>query len=514
MSEYTAPFTDELSSSLLDMTNTAFPTRRQDVLGNGNQHNTQWNFGNSLAPGSQPSVNMALPQGHFNTMSILRRATNSELLAASNEAFYTIFTENMALKAENSAKSERILELKLELTNLRAGQFQQSTTLKTNLNGQQLATASINEQGNGQVIPSRLTVPPEVPDAEEDDYPLARYWDESSWKAFKEKEANANRHVKTTAYLTDEEGDPLDKARLTLISQTLKSCFNELHHYRLDPSTWAKKMPIADDFTNNTMRAKFPEFTLCSNNWKLCLYKTQLYPGWNRWSRSSKHAPLSREKPSFKKRKANISENHDAESKRGRHKKTKNTVAPIEVQVDKEVVEIIDDDDMDSMYVSDHAKRPSVGAKGRASDEGNSSALQTPAPDVAPVDSSSSLLGAITVPHREMFPSATTPQMSPQANNGAMARLAGKLMVQIINLNHSTTFIPFPVGALATDLTDTGASVVHINNPQQMEMQTTFVGPASTKPNSETTRLLAASLSPTVASLSLPPSKSRKTNLL
>ena len=128
-----------------------------------------------------------------------------------------------------------------------------------------------------------ITVPPAPPIANEDDHDAVRFWKKSEWRNFEESERKRNRNTVKFSFICDESGESVASSRIDEIGDAATLAWNELHHFRLAPTTWAKKIDRANEYFSNTMRIKFPELRLCQGDWKLQEFATERYPAWCRW---------------------------------------------------------------------------------------------------------------------------------------------------------------------------------------------------------------------------------------
>lgn len=141
---------------------------------------------------------------------------------------------------------------------------------------------------------AEISVPPAPPIADENDHNAVRFWRKSEWRNFEESEKKRNRNTVKFSFICDESGESIVSSRIDEIGDAAKLAWNELHHFRLAPTTWAKKIDRANEYFSNTMRTKFPELRLCQGDWKLQEFATERYPAWCRYFRDGKSAGLSR----------------------------------------------------------------------------------------------------------------------------------------------------------------------------------------------------------------------------
>lgn len=131
--------------------------------------------------------------------------------------------------------------------------------------------------------PSRtesIQVPESPPLYMREDYPDAAFWTRSEWNAHTQKMGASGVRPKKLSFLTDADGHPIDDERLSSMSKEAKLAWATLHYYRLSPLNWGVKMTIAGEYFSNYMRAKFEEFRLCANDWKIDSFATVKYSEW------------------------------------------------------------------------------------------------------------------------------------------------------------------------------------------------------------------------------------------
>jgi hypothetical protein len=190
---------------------------------------------------------------------------------------------------------QRVIELKDELREARQilnAKASSSSTPPSQVTEPQDNTTSIVRPSTTDHS-AEIVVPPAPPIAEEDDHDAVRFWKKSEWQNFEEGERKRNRNTVKFSFICDESGDSVSSSRIDEIGDAAKLAWNELYHFRLAPTTWAKKIDRANEYFSNTMRTKFPEFRLCQGDWKLQEFATERYPAWCRYSRDGKGRGLS-----------------------------------------------------------------------------------------------------------------------------------------------------------------------------------------------------------------------------
>ena len=89
---------------------------------------------------------------------------------------------------------------------------------------------------------TEITIPPAPPIAIEDEHNDVRFWKKSEWRNFEESERKRNRNTVKFSFICDESGEPVLSSRIDEIGDAAKLAWNELYHFRLAPTTWAKKI--------------------------------------------------------------------------------------------------------------------------------------------------------------------------------------------------------------------------------------------------------------------------------
>lgn len=118
------------------------------------------------------------------------------------------------------------------------------------------------------------------------DYPDAKYWTLKEWQKHIDK-ANGDTNTSKLGFLCDEDGNPVSKDRIKAMADTARKLWSELYRHRYDPVTWRYVGKAADEYFTNNMRIAFPEFGLCTENWKVKMFATVRYPDWSTGSRGS-----------------------------------------------------------------------------------------------------------------------------------------------------------------------------------------------------------------------------------
>ena len=128
--------------------------------------------------------------------------------------------------------------------------------------------------------PFPLDIPLPPMELDQADYPDAKYWTLEDWQEYTNN-ANGEANSSKLGFLCNEDGDPVNKARLRVMMDMAKKLWSDLYRYRFDPVTWRFVGKAADEYFCNNMRVSFPEFTLCAENWKVKVFATIRYPDWS-----------------------------------------------------------------------------------------------------------------------------------------------------------------------------------------------------------------------------------------
>jgi hypothetical protein len=83
--------------------------------------------------------------------------------------------------------------------------------------------------------PFPLDIPLSPMELDQVDYPDAKYWTLEEWQQFP---ANANGEASSSklGFLCNEDGDPVNKARLRVMTDMAKKLWSDLFRYRFDHS--------------------------------------------------------------------------------------------------------------------------------------------------------------------------------------------------------------------------------------------------------------------------------------
>jgi hypothetical protein len=124
------------------------------------------------------------------------------------------------------------------------------------------------------------TTPPPVCDRV--DYPAVKLWTKKAWTEYGRAEEERGRDVPKLGFLTDEDGVPISKDRMSAVMATARSLFVEIYRARYDPETWRVVSNSAATYFNNKISTEYPEFQLCDEQWKCNTFATIQYPTWKR----------------------------------------------------------------------------------------------------------------------------------------------------------------------------------------------------------------------------------------
>lgn len=85
------------------------------------------------------------------------------------------------------------------------------------------------------------------------DYPDAKYWTLKAWQQYTNN-ANGEANFSKLGFLCNEDGDPVNKACLKVMTDMAKKLWSDLFRYRFDPVTWRFVGKAADEYFSNNMR--------------------------------------------------------------------------------------------------------------------------------------------------------------------------------------------------------------------------------------------------------------------
>ena len=129
---------------------------------------------------------------------------------------------------------------------------------------------------------SDLTIPPSLEELDSNDYDDVAYWSHDDWKDFKKKAELRNRSYDKLDFICDEDGKPVDYARLGEITTYARELWVDLYTHRRDPQTWGVRGKEAREYFSNSMRARFSELRYCSGDWKVNEFAKVRYPDWSK----------------------------------------------------------------------------------------------------------------------------------------------------------------------------------------------------------------------------------------
>ncbi|KAF8152477.1 hypothetical protein B0H34DRAFT_118514 [Crassisporium funariophilum] len=183
--------------------------------------------------------------------------------------------------------------------------------LGPSMTGSTLVPPSMH-QGNGDadgILPA--TVPP--PPLTKADYMDVPFWERRKWTAHVKSESERSRNVPKLGFLTDAEGEPVAKDRLTAMFATARSLFVEIFRARCDPDGWHTVGKIASTYFNNSLAAEYPEFQMGDSLWKCDAFGVNQYPMWKRDHRDK--GKITRHRPSIRSTKRKLDTGSDLRSK-------------------------------------------------------------------------------------------------------------------------------------------------------------------------------------------------------
>jgi hypothetical protein len=142
-------------------------------------------------------------------------------------------------------------------------------------------------------------IPPPPALCHSEDYENVKVWTKLSWRKYTKDCDDRSRNYQKFDFITDEDGVSVNQERVSAMSQKARQLFNTLYRYRQDPKSWSVKTDEAASFFSNTMRADFPEFRWCENDWKVHAFATEKYPDWAKDVRKPEKGRLTRTIPTL-----------------------------------------------------------------------------------------------------------------------------------------------------------------------------------------------------------------------
>jgi hypothetical protein len=114
------------------------------------------------------------------------------------------------------------------------------------------------------------------------DHPYVRFWMQSDWKTHRKTRSGFSNidPISPSAYLEDNEGQPVDADRAAYIRNVAHKLWFLLRERKIHPTTWGEVTAEADGIYKCGMAALLIEMRLCKDNWKATYLATQNYPSW------------------------------------------------------------------------------------------------------------------------------------------------------------------------------------------------------------------------------------------
>ena len=126
------------------------------------------------------------------------------------------------------------------------------------------------------------------------DYPKIKFWYRKNWFQYLKDRRNSSdvgmavrRKTliskginKNTKYIEDADGEPVNGWRLRDILAHARAIWSSFHSVKRAPQTWGKANAEVAQVYRREMRTRFPEFSLCDNDWKANQLATEHYPSW------------------------------------------------------------------------------------------------------------------------------------------------------------------------------------------------------------------------------------------
>jgi len=125
---------------------------------------------------------------------------------------------------------------------------------------------------------------------EKDDYPCIRFWTRADWTEFDDN-MDVNEDLgRGMRFLEDEDGCVITPTRASLIRDQARSIWNQIgaSNASLLPTSWGQAGLDLRQLFNKQMRAEFKEFQYCEADWKAKAFATEYYPNWYRKHANSK----------------------------------------------------------------------------------------------------------------------------------------------------------------------------------------------------------------------------------
>jgi hypothetical protein len=123
----------------------------------------------------------------------------------------------------------------------------------------------------------------------QEDYEDVKFWTKDEWKKHQTNCRLRNREFAKLDFLTDENGNTVNKSRIAAMSMKARELFMTLQRHGLDPETWGARGAEEAEYFSSCMRLAFPEFRWCESDWKVHAFATERYPDWSKDVRGGGH---------------------------------------------------------------------------------------------------------------------------------------------------------------------------------------------------------------------------------
>ncbi|KAG6839508.1 hypothetical protein C0991_001957, partial [Blastosporella zonata] len=126
-----------------------------------------------------------------------------------------------------------------------------------------------------------------IPCLDSDDYPDCKYWKKEDFVNEKNTRVGYTKHDSgssnntMTWYVTDEDGDPVNKDKVEQIRADARALWSLLRDKGQAPQKWTDANLATRTFYEHHICKRHPELSYCENNWKAFQICTDNYPSWS-----------------------------------------------------------------------------------------------------------------------------------------------------------------------------------------------------------------------------------------
>lgn len=140
------------------------------------------------------------------------------------------------------------------------------------------------------------------------DHANFQYWNEADWKAANDSKTGwtntGGEKIQQYDFVEDRNGKRTDPKVLTQIRAYAKTVYVYMATSKEFPTVvrrWHRDQTVAHlEFIKRKMYAAWPQFTYCSNDWKLIHFVTIHYPSWSRTAFPEGHENVFKSDPEAK----------------------------------------------------------------------------------------------------------------------------------------------------------------------------------------------------------------------